>query len=111
MSSETHETKHNVGNRSTVDEQKRTNPGMMESFVTNYAADLMIVDAVPSKKMIERLDALKTLNTHLSIIMLYVYSPREVDLDSAVREHVDSIFYKPFDVGDVAHRIEELLRK
>ena len=87
-----------------------TNPGMLEPFVTHYSADLLIVDAVPSHKMIERLKDLKGLNTRLPIIMLYVYSPKDVDLDRLVRSRVDSVFYKPFDISDIANRIRELLK-
>ncbi len=86
-----------------------TNPGMLETFVEHYAAGLVIVDAVPSEKMIERLDALKMRNRQLPIIMLYVCSSKEAVLDSAVRSHVDSVIYKPFDIADMARRVAELL--
>lgn len=86
-----------------------TNPGMLETFVGEYAADLVVVDAVPSEKLIERLDGLKALNKCLPIIMIYVYSQKEIILDSTIRRHVDSVFYKPFDVGDMSKRIAELL--
>ena len=86
-----------------------TNPGMLEAFVGNYSADLVIVDAVPTERMIERLNGLKGLNQSLPIIMLYVYNSRDVSLDKVAREHVDSVFYKPFEVGAVSKRIEELL--
>ncbi len=86
-----------------------TNPGMLEAFVGNYSADLVIVDAVPTERMIERLNSLKGLNRNLPIIMLYVYNSRDVGLDKIAREQVDSVFYKPFEVGVVSKRIEELL--
>jgi DNA-binding NtrC family response regulator len=86
-----------------------TNAEMLEPFVAHYNADLVIVDAVPSDEMIGKLDALKRLNKSLPIIVLYVYSPKEVQLDRMIRSHVDSVFYKPFDVSAVSKRIEELL--
>lgn len=86
-----------------------TNPGTLGTFVEHYAADLVIVDAVPSEKMIERLDSLKTLNRRLPIIMLYVYSPKEMVLDNAIRRHVDFVMYKPFNIADMAKRVAELL--
>lgn len=86
-----------------------TNPGMLEAFVGNYSADLVIVDAVPTERMINRLNGLKELNRSLPIIMLYVFNSRDVCLDKIARERVDSIFYKPFEVGAVSKRIEELL--
>jgi len=86
-----------------------TNPGMLETFADHYAADLVIVDAVPSEKMIERLHGIRTAGRRIPIIMLYVFSPKETDLDSTIRSHVDSVIYKPFDIADMARRVEELL--
>lgn len=86
-----------------------TNADMLETFVAHYSADLVIVDAAPSDDIIEKLDALKRLNKSLPILVLYVYSPKEVQLDRMIRGHVDSVFYKPFDVSAVSKRIEELL--
>lgn len=86
-----------------------TNLSMLETFVANYAADLVIIDAVPSARIIERLDGLRGANQRLPIIMLYVYSAKEVQIDQTARQHVDSVFYKPFEINVVSKRIEELL--
>jgi DNA-binding NtrC family response regulator len=86
-----------------------TNLGMLETFLANYSADLVMIDAFPSTKIIQTLEGLKELKRHLPIIMLYVYNSREVGLDEAIRGHVDSIFYKPFDISVVSRRVEELL--
>jgi DNA-binding response OmpR family regulator len=86
-----------------------TNLSMLETFVANYAVDLIIIDAVPSSRIIERLNMLRELKVHLPIIMLYVYNAKDVQLDQSIRTHVDSVFYKPFEVGAVSKRIEELL--
>lgn len=86
-----------------------TNSSMLDSFVAHYAANLLIVDASPSEKMLERVHALKDLNKRLPIIMLYVFNPKEASLDRAVRKEVDSVFYKPFDLAAVSKRINELL--
>ena len=88
-----------------------TNLTMLETFVQNYSADLLIVDAVPSTRIIERLSALREVKYDLPVIMLYVYNAKETQLDQAVRDQVDSIFYKPFDVTAVSKRIEELLAR
>ena len=88
-----------------------TNPGMLETSVEHYSADLVIVDAVPSEKMLERLETVKKRNDRLPVIMLYVYSPRDAALDTAIRRRVDSVMYKPFDIADMAKRIAELLSR
>ena len=86
-----------------------TNLGMLEKFVAIYSADLVIVDAVPTEKLIQRIDGLRTSNRVLPVIILYVYSSKEVAMDRVIRSHVDSVFYKPFEISAVAKRIDELL--
>jgi DNA-binding response OmpR family regulator len=71
--------------------------------------DLILVDEGPSRKMVERIDALRHLNPTLPIIILYVYSPKDVDLDSDLRKTADSVFYKPFEIGTVSKRVDDLL--
>jgi DNA-binding response OmpR family regulator len=86
-----------------------TNLGMLEKFVGIYSADLVIVDAVPTDTLISRLDELKTCKQQLPIILLYVYSAKDMSIDRVVRTHVDSVFYKPFEISAVSKRIDELL--
>ncbi len=86
-----------------------TNLGMLEKFVAIYSADLVIVDAVPTEKLIQRIDGLKTSKCSIPVIILYVYSAKEVAVDRVIRSHVDSVFYKPFEISAVAKRIDELL--
>ena len=86
-----------------------TSLGMLDRLVADYSADLVVVDAVPSEKLIERTQGLRTVNPRLPIILLYVYNSKETNLDKAIREHVDSVFYKPLEIGPISRRIEELL--
>jgi hypothetical protein len=86
-----------------------TSMGMLEKFVAIYSADLVIVDAVPSDALIGRIDALKGSTGKLPVIILYVYNSRDVALDKAVRGHVESVFYKPFEISAISKRIDELL--
>jgi DNA-binding response OmpR family regulator len=86
-----------------------TNLGMLQRLVTDYAADLVVVDAVPSPKLIERIESLRSASPNLPILLLYVYNSKETNLDRAIREHVDSVFYKPLEIAPISRRIEELL--
>ena len=86
-----------------------TNLGMLEKFVGIYSANLAVVDAEPSQKLMKRIDSLKESNRDLPVIILYVYNTKEGTLDRDVRSHVDSVFYKPFEIGAVSKRIDELL--
>lgn len=86
-----------------------TNVGMLDRLVADYSADLTLVDAVPSEKLIERIQGLRSINPRLPIILLYVYNSKEMHLDRTIRAHVDSVFYKPLEIALVSRRIEELL--
>ncbi len=86
-----------------------TNLGMLETSVRNYSAHLVILDAAPSESILERISSLKSIDPTLPIIMLYVYSTRDMNLDRIIRDRVDSVFYKPFEVAAISGRIEELL--
>jgi DNA-binding response OmpR family regulator len=88
-----------------------TNVGMLDRLVADYSADLVLVDAVPSQKLIERLEGLRSLKPRLPIILLYVYNSKEMNLDQAIRGHVDSVFYKPLEIAPISRRIEELLTR
>jgi len=87
-----------------------TNLGLLEKFVATYSADLVIIDAIPSERILGRLEGLRGVKSDLPIIMLYVYDSREVELDMAIRKCVDSVFYKPFEIDSVSERIGSLLK-
>jgi DNA-binding response OmpR family regulator len=87
-----------------------TNLGLLDKFVGTYSADLVIIEAIPSEKILGRLEGLREIKSDLPIIMLYVYNSREVHLDMAIRKHVDSVFYKPFEIDSVSERIGSLLK-
>lgn len=86
-----------------------SNPTMLESFASTYNADLAIVDAVPSDRIMQQIDGLKALRGKLPVIMTYVYDAREVRLDSAARVHTDAVLYKPFEADSVLSQVECLL--
>ena len=86
-----------------------TNAGMLETSVKHYAADLLILDCVPSEETLAHLDYLKGFNRGFPIIMLYVYNPKGNQFESRVRDVVDSVFYKPFDIALLSKRIGDLL--
>jgi DNA-binding response OmpR family regulator len=71
--------------------------------------DLVIIDADPSSRIIERIQRLRESGMQLPVMMLYVYGPRGQEMDAAIRRHVNAVLYKPFDVRDVARRVEELM--
>jgi DNA-binding response OmpR family regulator len=87
-----------------------TNPGLLESSVGDYSADLILVDASPTESLIVQFEKLRARNQRFPIILLYVYSPKNVSMDKVIRNYVDAVFYKPFEIEAVTKRIAELLQ-
>jgi hypothetical protein len=86
-----------------------TNIATFERLATCFGADLAIVDEAPSDCLLKRLEVLGTGCPKVPVIMLYVYSGRDVTLDRAIRSRVDSVFYKPVEISVVSKRIDEIL--
>jgi DNA-binding NtrC family response regulator len=82
----------------------------VSTLVAEHRAELVIIDAVPSARLIASLDAIRGDRGNVSVVMLYVYDARLTSLDRAIRDHVDTIFYKPVDIAAVSQRIQELLQ-
>jgi DNA-binding response OmpR family regulator len=86
-----------------------TDLSMIEPVAVGESADMIIVDALPSERLIAQLDALRAACGTVPVLMLYAYNARTGALDRAIRRHVDSVFYKPVEIAAVTRRIEELL--
>ena len=86
-----------------------TNHAMIESCDGTHAPHLVIVDAVPSESLLEKIAGLKKRQPTIPVISLYVYSDRAKELEQRLRNQVDALYYKPIDVNDLSSRIAELL--
>jgi DNA-binding NarL/FixJ family response regulator len=87
-----------------------TNLGLMDRLQGTYDADLVMIDAVPSEGLLGRLERLKQERPTLPVVILYVYSGRDAQLDRDIRRQVDSVFYKPIELETLTQRIESLLK-
>jgi len=86
-----------------------TDPDLLGLFATIHSVKLMVIDDQPSGRMIDRLRDVRRVNNTLPLIMLYVYGPGDADLDKTVREHVDTVLYKPVNIIEISRRIGELI--
>jgi DNA-binding NtrC family response regulator len=71
--------------------------------------DLVLVDEGPSRRLVDRLLECRRLHPTLPVIMLYVYSPKDMELDSLLRGTADAVYYKPFEITAVSRRVDDLL--
>lgn len=86
-----------------------TDPELLGLLATIRSARLVVIDHEPSRQMIERLRDLRRANNNLPLLMLYVYGPGGGELDKTVRDHVDTVLYKPLNINDISRSIEELI--
>ena len=86
-----------------------SNTAMLESLVCTSSADIVIVDAFPSSEVAHLIDALKGLRAGVPVILTYVYDARNVALDRSIREHVEAVLYKPFEVDSMLSEVKQLL--
>jgi response regulator RpfG family c-di-GMP phosphodiesterase len=86
-----------------------TSLAMIEPLAVEETADVLIVDAPPSERLITQLEGMHQARGQVPVILLYAYHARGVALDRAIRSHVDSVFYKPVEIPAITRRIEDLL--
>ena len=86
-----------------------TDPELLGSLATIHGVSLVVIDDQPSRRMIERLREVRRVNNTLPLMMLYVYGPGDGDLDKTVRDHVDTVLYKPVNIIEISRRIGELI--
>jgi DNA-binding response OmpR family regulator len=87
-----------------------TDMTLLASSMGDYSADLVLVDSNPTDSLLLQFQNLRSRSARFPIILLYVYSPKTVHLDKIVRNYVDAVFYKPFEIDAVSKRIAELLQ-
>jgi len=86
-----------------------SNTAMLESLVCTSSADIVIVDAIPSGELACLIDALKALRAGIPVLLTYVYDARNVIHDRSIRQHVQAVLYKPFEVDSILSEVELLL--
>ncbi len=86
-----------------------TDPDLLESLAAIRSASLVVIDAEPSRRLIERLRELRRVNGSLPLMMLYVYGPGGGELDRTIRDHVNVVLYKPLNINEISRSIEELI--
>jgi response regulator RpfG family c-di-GMP phosphodiesterase len=77
----------------------------------SHPPDVLVVDAEPSEELLSQLQAAKRIRCDLPILLFYVFDSREGSMDERVRSHVDTVFYKPFDIQNVSRRLEEIFHR
>lgn len=82
---------------------------IVSNLICNKTADLVIIDAEPDSQLIEKCEKFKKCRADLPIILTYVFTNKSKDFESKIKQTVDEIFYKPFDLNEITSKIPGLL--
>lgn len=80
----------------------------LKALIENSDFDLLLLDAEPSEE-IAQLCAIVNRLFKKPVIITYVYTEKLTLIDEKIRQHVSSIFYKPFDLYEINTRLTEIL--
>lgn len=86
-----------------------SNTSMLESLACTNAADVLIIDTIPSTEIARLVDVLKSHRPGIHVILTYVYDARDDTFDKSIRGHVEAVIYKPFEVDSILSEVEQLL--
>ncbi len=86
-----------------------TDLDIVSGLICNKTADLVIIDAEPDSELIDKCEKFKKCRSEIPIILTYVFTNKSKDSESRIKQIVDEIFYKPFDLNEITSKIPELL--
>ncbi len=82
---------------------------VFKNVVNSSNLDLVIMDAEPSEKVELICKNIKDNFPKVPVILTYVYKNQLKDLENKIRQFVNSIFYKPFDLNEVSTKLTALM--
>lgn len=86
-----------------------TDLDVLKSVTQNFKFDLVLLDAEPTPDIIDLCRQIKEGHECLPVVLTYVYKSQIQEMDSNIRQYVNSIFYKPFDLTEVSSKLNSLV--
>ena len=86
-----------------------TDLSIIESVSENSTVDLILMDTDPSTAIERLCENIRRKNNSLPIILTYVYKKQFSESDKKIRKTVNSIFYKPYDLNEIAVKMSSLI--
>ncbi len=86
-----------------------TNIKVLEALVKNSEQSIVIIDAEPSKKIVDLCSNIHYIKNELPVILTYVFKDQIKGIESDIRKYVSSIFYKPFDLNEISMKLSALM--
>lgn len=82
---------------------------VVQSLICNKGADLVILDSEPSSDIQLKCEQFKKCRAEVPVLLTYVFNNRIKELETQTKKFVNEIFYKPFDLNEIASKISTLL--
>lgn len=82
---------------------------IVSGLICSNAADLVIIDAEPEAELLKKCETFKKCKSDIPLILTYVYTNKSKDSDKLIKQIVDEVFYKPFDLNEITSKIPVLL--
>ena len=86
-----------------------TDMEVVKNVSTISDIDLVLMDTEPSPEVEDLCETIRSKNTKLPIILTYVYKKQFSESDIKIRKTVNSIFYKPYDLNEIAVKMSSLM--
>lgn len=82
---------------------------VVSSLICNHSADLVIMDTEPTAEVQAKCEDFKKCRSDVPLILTYVFNNRIKDSENKIKQYIDEIFYKPFDLNEISIKIPSLL--
>ena len=82
---------------------------IVETISNSSNVDLVLMDTEPSDIIENLCENIKNKNSKLPIILTYVYKKQISESDKKIRKTVNSVFYKPYDLNEIAVKMSSLI--
>ncbi len=82
---------------------------VVSSLICSNSADLVIMDTEPTAEVQVKCKQFKKCKADIPLILTYVFNNRVKDAEERVKQYVDEIFYKPFDLTEISIKLPSLL--
>ena len=82
---------------------------VVSSLICSKSADLVILDTEPSAEIQNKCEQFKQCRSDVPLILTYVFNNRIKDSEVKIKQFVNEIFYKPFDLNEISLKIPDLI--
>lgn len=86
-----------------------TDLSILEAVSENSTVDLVLMDTEPSGVIEKLCENIRVKNSEVPIILTYVYKNQFNEFEKKMKTLVNSIFYKPYDLNEIALKMNSLM--